>query len=75
MKFEEKLTDLESIVEKLETGDLSLEDALAEFEKGVGLVRDLTRQLDEVERRLEVLVKAPGGEVSVRPLPEPDRDD
>lgn len=74
MKFEEKLASLESVVGKLEGGDLSLEDSLAEFEKGIGLVRELTRELDQVERRLEVLARDAQGELELRLLPEKARD-
>ena len=55
--FEEMLKDLEGIVEQLESGTLSLENSLAAFEQGVGLVRELTTKLDDVERRVEVLMK------------------
>ncbi len=75
MKFEERLADLEGIVEKLEGEDLSLEDALALFEKGVALVRNLTKQLDQVERRLEVLVRTSDGGVETRVVEEPERED
>lgn len=75
MKFEERLNDLEGIVAKLESADLPLEEALALFEKGIGLVRDLTRQLDDVERRLEALVRSEDGELQLRPLEEPERED
>lgn len=75
MKFEERLADLEGIVEKLEGEDLSLEDALALFEKGVALVRNLTKQLDQVERRLEVLVRTSDGGVETRIVEEPERED
>jgi len=54
------LKDLEAIVDRLESGTLSLENSLAAFEQGVGLVRELTRKLDEVERRVEVLMKEDG---------------
>jgi exodeoxyribonuclease VII small subunit len=75
MKFEERLGDLEAIVGKLEASDLPLEEALALFEKGIGLVRDLTRQLDEVERRLEALVRSDDGTLSLQTLDESERDD
>jgi exodeoxyribonuclease VII small subunit len=75
MKFEERLRDLEGIVEKLEGTELPLEEALGLFEKGVGLVRELTQQLDEVERKLEVLVRTATGEVELRDLEEPKRED
>lgn len=75
MKFEERLADLEGIVEKLEGEELPLEDALALFEKGVALVRDLTRQLDDVEQRLEVLGRSEDGILETRAASEPERED
>ena len=70
MKFEERLSELEGLVEKLEGSDLPLEEALALFEKGVGLVRELGKQLDDVERRLEMLVRDENGELALRNLAE-----
>jgi exodeoxyribonuclease VII small subunit len=75
MKFEERLNDLESIVAKLEGAELPLEDALALFEKGIGLVRALTAQLDEVERKLEVLTRSAAGDPELREMEEPKRGD
>ena len=57
LSFEEGLERIETIVDRLEQGDLELEDALATFEKGVGLTRRCAGQLDDAERRIEVLVK------------------
>jgi exodeoxyribonuclease VII small subunit len=74
MKFEEGLADLEGIVERLEAAELPLEEALALFEKGIGLVRGLTKQLDEVEKKLEVLTKNAVGEAELRELRDPSRD-
>jgi exodeoxyribonuclease VII small subunit len=75
MKFEERLNDLESIVAKLEGAELPLEDALALFEKGIGLVRALTAQLDEVERKLEVLTRNATGDPELREMEESKRGD
>ena len=58
--FEEMLKELEAIVDRLESGTLSLENSLAAFEQGVGLVRELTAKLDDVERRVEVLTREDG---------------
>jgi exodeoxyribonuclease VII small subunit len=60
-KFEDALRDLEGLVEKLEAGDLSLEEALEAFEEGVTLVRYLGDKLTEVEKRVEVLTRDQGG--------------
>ena len=75
MKFEERLGDLEAIVEKLEAAELPLEEALALFEKGIALVRQLATQLDEVERKLEVLTRNAAGEPVLREMEEPKRWD
>jgi exodeoxyribonuclease VII small subunit len=75
MKFENGLNDLEQIVERLEAAELPLEEALALFEKGIGLVRELSKHLDEVERKLEVLTRNASGEAELRPMEEPKRED
>ena len=68
LRFEDALEDLESTVQRLESGELSLEDALAAFEKGVGLVRVLNDKLAEVEQRVEVLMRDQQGRLRTRPL-------
>lgn len=75
MKFEDRLRELEGIVERLEDGELPLEEALELFEKGVGTVRELTKQLDEVERRLEVLVRNAEGALEVHEAEGDDLDE
>ena len=57
MTFEEALQRLEAIVDRLEEGDLELEAALAAFEEGVKLTRRCAGQLEDAERRIEVLVR------------------
>jgi len=74
-KFEEALQDLEEIVEKLETGDLALDDALTAFEQGVVLVRYLGDKLTEVEKRVEVLTRDPGGMFQLQPVVEDEDED
>lgn len=54
--FEENLAELESIVKKLETGDVALEDAIAEFQKGMKLSDSLKKTLDEAEKTLVKIV-------------------
>jgi len=65
--FEAALARLEALVETLERGDLELEGALACFEEGVALARRCASQLDEAERRVDVLV-LDGGALRTRPL-------
>jgi exodeoxyribonuclease VII small subunit len=69
--FESALERLEAIVERLESGDLPLEQALAAFEEGVGLSRRCTAELEAAERRIEVLV-AGGPEGAVTAPFEPE---
>lgn len=66
IKFETALESLEQVVEQLESGELSLEDALAAFEKGVGLVRYCNQKLTEVEKKIEVLVRDKEGKLQLK---------
>jgi len=67
-RFEEALAELETVVRRLEQGELPLEESLAAFERGIGLVRQLSQRLAEVEQRVEVLLKSEAGRLTVRPL-------
>jgi exodeoxyribonuclease VII small subunit len=53
--FETAIAELESIVKKLEEGDLALEQSLALYERGVQLSRFCHERLDQAERRIEIL--------------------
>lgn len=67
-KFEAAIEELEQVVEQLESGDLSLEDSLAAFEKGVGLVKLCNQRLTEVEKKVELLVKDKEGNLQLKPF-------
>jgi exodeoxyribonuclease VII small subunit len=67
-KFESALEELEGVVEQLESGELSLEDSLAAFEKGVGLVKYCNQKLAEVEKKVELLVKDKEGRLQLKLL-------
>jgi exodeoxyribonuclease VII small subunit len=69
--FEEALERLESLVERLDGGDLPLEQALAAFEEGVALTRRCAQQLESAERRVEALVRE-GGRLVERPFEAED---
>jgi exodeoxyribonuclease VII small subunit len=56
MDFEKKLGRLEEIVEKMETGELPLEDSLKLFEEGVKLSRECNSQLSEAEQKVKLLL-------------------
>jgi exodeoxyribonuclease VII small subunit len=67
LDFEAALAELQSIVEKMESGEQTLEDALAAFQRGVELTRACQQGLKEAEQRVEKLVRE-GGELKVQPL-------
>ena len=59
--FEQSLTRLEQIVKQMERGDVPLEQALALFEEGTGLVSSCTKLLDEAELKVVQLTKGADG--------------
>jgi len=70
--FEGALEELEQVVEQLESGDLPLDDSLAAFEKGVGLVKFCNQKLNEVEKKVELLLKDKDGRLQLTTLEESD---
>ncbi len=68
--FEQALSELESLVETLEQGDLSLEESLESFERGVALTRTCQQALKEAEQKIQIL-----NDQRIDAEPEPfDRD-
>ena len=65
--FEKALARLETIVAEMEGGKLSLEDMMQRFEEGQGLVKVCASKLNQVERRIEILVKE-GETVTAKPF-------
>lgn len=63
------MTQLEKIVEELETGDLSLEKALKKFEEGIRLSKFCSDTLDETEKKIMTLLKNPDGTFTETPFP------
>lgn len=57
LTFEESLLELERIVSELEQGDVSLDDALKQFERGIGLVRASQAKLEQAEQKVAILLK------------------
>ncbi len=73
MKFENALAKLEKLVEELEGEEVSLEESLKKFEEGINLVRFCTKKLEEVEKKIEILVKEKEGKTKKKPF-SPDED-
>ncbi|MEH6470479.1 MAG: exodeoxyribonuclease VII small subunit [Halopseudomonas sp.] len=58
--FETSLAELESLVNKMEQGDLSLEASLQAFEQGILLTRDCQQKLNQAEQKVQVLIEQNG---------------
>jgi len=67
--FEESLKRLESIVARMEKGDLPLEESLKLFEEGVALSADCKRELDAAEGKVQILIKQRDGSLKAEPFP------
>lgn len=61
--FERSLARLEEVVRRLESPQLSLDEAMKLFEEGVGLSRECQKQLEEAEGRVEILLKKADGKI------------
>lgn len=73
--FEKSLQQLEELVERLETGELSLEDSLNTFEQGIKLTRTCQAALQEAEQKVELLLQKEDGKLSSEPFdlqPDPE---
>jgi len=57
LNFEDALSDLTTLVETMEKGDLALEASLSEFERGVKLIRFCQKSLEEAEQKIQILTK------------------
>ena len=66
--FEKALARLEEIAAEMESGDLGLEKMVAAFEEGQKLVKLCSSKLNEVEKKIEVLVKKSDGAVEAEPF-------
>jgi exodeoxyribonuclease VII small subunit len=64
--FDSGLKKLEGIVQRLDAGELSLEQSLKVFEEGIDLVRLLTKKLDEAEKKIETLTQAEDGSITIK---------
>ncbi|MBA3564112.1 MAG: exodeoxyribonuclease VII small subunit [Gammaproteobacteria bacterium] len=69
--FETALAELESLVERMEQGDLSLEETLEQFERGIRLTRTCQTALKAAEQKVEVLLRQ-SGEETVAPFDSKD---
>ena len=71
--FERSLARLEEVVRRLESPQLSLDDAMKLFEEGVALSRECQKQLEEAEGRVEILLRKADGKMAAEPF-EPEKE-
>ena len=67
MSFEDALAELEGIVRRLEGGQVKLDDAIQSYERGAQLKRHCEKKLNEAQQRVDRIVIAPDGAMTVEP--------
>lgn len=72
--FEKSLSELEALVERLEGGELPLEESLKAFERGVALTRECQVALEAAQARVDILLKRDGA-IEAQPFPDEGDDD
>ncbi|WP_438765159.1 exodeoxyribonuclease VII small subunit [Kushneria sp. TE3] len=72
--FAGALSSLETLVRRLESGELSLEASLEDFEQGIALVRDARARLEQAELRVQQLLEQGGGSLMPSPLDDKSRE-
>lgn len=75
IKFEEILKKLEKIVDELEHGDLSLDDALKKYQEGIKLSALCSQRLDSAKKKIEIMVKDKKGNIDLKPFDEREIED
>jgi len=66
--FEDSLAELEALVKQMEQGDLTLEDSLAAFERGISLTRGCQTALAQAEQKVSVLMQDAQGRIVEQPF-------
>ena len=69
--FEKALGELEALVEKMEQGELSLEESLRQFERGIALTRACQKALTEAEQKVQILMQNAGA-AALKPFADTD---
>lgn len=64
LNFEETMKQLEEVVQKLEAGDLNLDDSIKEFEKGMKLSKNASNYLENAEKKITMLVEDKEGNIT-----------
>ncbi len=75
LNFEANLGELERLVERMERGDLTLEDSLQQFEHGIQLIRACQQALQAAEQKVQVLMRDERGEHLEEFAAAPDKEE
>jgi exodeoxyribonuclease VII small subunit len=75
LSYEDALTELDSLIKRLESGSIDLADSIACYERGAALAAHCSRLLEATEQKVERLVLGPDGKPSEEPLPNLDEDE
>lgn len=70
IKFEEAIKKLEKIVEDLEKGNLSLDEAMKRYQEGIELARICSQRLEAAKKKIDLLTKNKKGEFELKPFNE-----
>ena len=62
--FEEALAQLETIVERIESGEIPLEESIERYAEGIALIKQCRAILDQAEQKIQILTKGEGGELA-----------
>ena len=74
-RFEDALERLEELVEELESGDLALEETIAKFEEGQGLLRTCTELLSQAELKVKAVLERADGSLTAEDFSTEDTDE
>jgi len=74
LNFEKSLSELETLIERMEQGELSLEESLKAFEQGIRLTQQCQEALSQAQQRVQLLTQQ-DGEPRLAPMPGADADD
>ena len=72
--FEQSLAELESLVERMESGEMSLEDSLKAFEQGIKYTRDCQNALAKAEQKVQLQLQK-NGQMEAQPFNSPSAED
>ena len=70
-KFEDKINELQKIVDKLESGNISLDESLKQFEKGTKLLGECFKSLEKYQKKIQILTENSSGETKLEDF-DPD---